>query len=309
MKIGLLGVSFVSFLILLAQTPLRWPFELFASFQPQFLVLAALTCLLAAYWYPRRALATAFIVSLTIIPILTFTKFQTPSSRVCAPNNCLTVMTANLRGMQTALSRVAEVAVQENVDLLSLNQMPGGMTNDRLLDLFPSYTSVFLAVPEEIGAVRGKPIALLSRIEPSEISGELPDDTGGRAMIVADYEIKGNSLRVIVLHPVIPLSQAGMRKRNNLLAAAGRSAIDSSTTILMGDFNLTPWAPAFRALPGERAGDPRFGYSWDATRPLYGIMIDHILFKGDLTLMAAKTLEPTGSDHRPVLALFEIGTK
>ena len=93
-----------------------------------------------------------------------------------------------------------------------------------------------------------------------------------------------------------------MKSRNDGFDALQDYTSEMDNFIIVGDFNLTPWTPEFKSLPGKRAGDPRFVSTWDSERFWTGIPIDHVLINDQLELVEAKILPHVGSDHRPVYA-------
>jgi endonuclease/exonuclease/phosphatase family metal-dependent hydrolase len=80
---------------------------------------------------------------------------------------------------------------------------------------------------------------------------------------------------------------------------------ERTSGIVLGDFNCTPWSPAYRALcvPGLRSAT-RLALSWHAKLPLWPI--DHIFYRGPLEVIRSGTWSAAGardaSDHLPVIA-------
>ncbi|MDJ0920250.1 MAG: endonuclease/exonuclease/phosphatase family protein [Henriciella sp.] len=285
--------------------PYSWPFELMASFAPQLAIATLITAALAARFQPKLAIAAAAVGIVAGLPIVSFSKYESPSRSACGPSDCLTVITANLWGRQDAMEALSEIAEREGAQILGLNEVPAEMVNDDFLSTFPDHTHIVHAAWENMPKPMGAPIALISS-EPLEDSERvLRDDTARRAYITADLGGDWQGLRMVVAHPVTPGSPTDLRKRNILLAAAGDAAEQSESFVFMGDFNLTPWAPKFRSLPGQRAADPRGSFTWPVETPGLGIPIDHVLFDGDLELVETRVLPNIGSDHHPILARFK----
>ncbi|HEU4615482.1 MAG TPA: endonuclease/exonuclease/phosphatase family protein [Kofleriaceae bacterium] len=87
--------------------------------------------------------------------------------------------------------------------------------------------------------------------------------------------------------------------------AALAAEMASEALIVAGDFNMTPWSPAYRAL---RHGSflhsaTRFARTWPAPAPL--VPLDHILYRGEVELVHGKAWlggpARTASDHLPVV--------
>jgi len=305
----LLGLILIAGLASLAQLNLpgsSWPFELFAHFTLQVVIGGLILAAIAAYKAPRLAALSTIILGTTAIPVLTLTSFEKPNGIVCRDGECLTVLTANVWGTPSALSNLAELASQHHAEVVSINELPRNYNEAMLRSLFPEFRTVIVASPETLKRRMGKPMALLVHSDTIDTRLSLPDDAKGRALIETSLIVEGRTISLVAFHPVIPLSPAGQRGRNALFKHAELATRDAESFIVMGDFNTTPWVPAFDLLPGNRAGDPRFTYTHDARKPLRGLPIDHIMFAGQLQLRTAKTLPAFGSDHRPVLASFAV---
>ncbi len=109
-------------------------------------------------------------------------------------------------------------------------------------------------------------------------------------------------MRLVVVHTSNPVRRSGLRSRDQLMAdlAAELRGYDGPL-IVAGDFNATPYTPAFaqflhdaglttvRAYPGtypQIAGD-------------FGLAIDHVLVRG-IRIVDIEALDAFGSDHRPL---------
>ena len=76
--------------------------------------------------------------------------------------------------------------------------------------------------------------------------------------------------------------------------------------IVIGDLNLTPWSPRFRALLDDGGlGDSRVGFghhaTWPVWFPLLLIPIDHVLADPEIKVYRREVGPAVGSDHYPVL--------
>ncbi len=124
-------------------------------------------------------------------------------------------------------------------------------------------------------------------------------------VVFADLLLPGEArVRLAVVHTSNPLRRSGLRSRNQLMAAlADELGRHEGPLIVAGDFNATPYTPAFahflddarlttvRAYPGtypQIAGD-------------FGLPIDHVLVRG-VRIVGIEALDAFGSDHRPLRA-------
>lgn len=276
-------------------------FEMVVSFLP-LVSLAGFVVTLALFRYhPRASLAGLFYATWVTLPFITFSKYATPTRADCEPNACLTVIAANLYKSEDALARLAGLAVQNDADLIALLEPPLSANESVYGRVFPDHPHM---VHVDQSARASIPLSLISRRPFASRRSEIPLRTGLRSYIQADLTGPWNGIRLVTTHPHIPLTAPGLNTRNTLLRAAGDAAEARDSFILMGDFNLTPWSPTFRALPGRRAGDPRLLQTWPVSWGPLGIPIDHVLFSDDLELVESRLLPRTGSDHRAILAKF-----
>lgn len=299
------GAYLFSFLCLIAQlVPGILVSDLLVSFLPHSLLIGVIASLVLAMVRPIAALLGVVLVLGAAIPFLTFSKYASPSRADCALGACLTVITANIYESRDAMKQLSALAIREDADLVSINEAVSRMTDYAYRQAFPDYPHVVHAAWETMPRHMGNPITLLSRQPLADRDRILRRDTAGRAYITADLGGDWQGTRVVLAHAMAPLWPEGLLARNTLLRVAGEAAQESESFIMLGDFNLTPWAPEFRRLPGKRAGDPRGVATWPTPLRWVGLPIDHIMFEGELELVDVRVLEPIGSDHLPVLATF-----
>lgn len=138
-----------------------------------------------------------------------------------------------------------------------------------------------------------------------ELNEEIPS-------IEAIVEVENASYRIIGMHPLPPVRDRGFRSRNQhlrLLANRVRSpesVYEGLPTIVMGDFNLTPWSPFFHDFE-LASGLRRTELAMNMTPTWYvlpifplGLSLDHIFISDDLTYWGRNVGASVGSDHRSV---------
>lgn len=110
------------------------------------------------------------------------------------------------------------------------------------------------------------------------------------------------------VHPLPPISTGRARLRDQQLAwVAERTREDGELVVVVGDFNATPWCPAFRDLVRDSGlHDTRRGWGLQATFPArtpapLRIPIDHVLCGAGVAVRRREVLPSIGSDHRPVV--------
>ena len=127
------------------------------------------------------------------------------------------------------------------------------------------------------------------------------------------FDVYGKEITLCSVHAPPPISPYFLQLRNQLLDKAC-SDKNYQNAILVGDFNLTPYAVHFHEIL-EQIGwkDSRRGFGMANTWPSFlpaalRIPIDHILFRGDLVVMQRQVLDSNGSDHLPIMIKFAIKT-
>jgi endonuclease/exonuclease/phosphatase (EEP) superfamily protein YafD len=120
-------------------------------------------------------------------------------------------------------------------------------------------------------------------------------DWEGKPLTVAELQ---------VLDPIIGLGR-GLQVLQGRTMARYFTSLDSGDTVLMGDFNSTPWGTlqrGFRAATGfDNRG--RLAFTWPSWAPaVFRLPIDQIFIEGALTIRNYRAGPAVGSDHLPVLA-------
>ena len=142
-------------------------------------------------------------------------------------------------------------------------------------------------------------IALVSRVPIAGMVFETPPI--GVPSIDATVTTSGGPIRLILTHPVPPLSEEWWEARNTQLAAILRRVRDSEIPVVIaGDFNLTPTSPAWSQIVGS-SGMRRAGWpvgTWPSWLGPVGLPSDPILTSPGLSRGAFAALPGSGSDHR-----------
>ncbi len=127
--------------------------------------------------------------------------------------------------------------------------------------------------------------------------------------IATGVRIGERRIRVVAVHATWPYGGTMSRIRNQELATLSEYVrAQAEPVILLGDFNITPFSPHFRALLIEQAGlrSAAAGYGWNPTwpsfLPLAGIQIDHILVSEQIGVRNFRRGPRVGSDHWPIVA-------
>jgi endonuclease/exonuclease/phosphatase (EEP) superfamily protein YafD len=156
--------------------------------------------------------------------------------------------------------------------------------------------------------VRYWQVAILSR-RPFVANTEPECDERG-AFAVAAVDFGGRPVEVAALHLGWPWPYEQSWQIDKV---APRLARLGDTALLAGDMNATPWSAAVSrvAQAGGLTLTPSPGATWLSRRlpdwfRSFGLPIDQVFSKGDVQVNSVRTLEDSGSDHRPVLVEFSI---
>ena len=129
-------------------------------------------------------------------------------------------------------------------------------------------------------------------------------------LLTADIEIDGRAVRLAGVHLLSPMNRVRLKIRNQQLEEiADFLSQRQIPTIVMGDFNCTPWSPFlsdFLSRLNLRDSRMGFGYqaSWNAKYPFLLIPIDHALVSHEIHVHSRILGDFAGSDHYPMV--FEV---
>ncbi len=219
---------------------------------------------------------------------------------VAATGEPLRVMTSNVLGDAGDATGLVELAAEEDVDVLAVEELSTGALSEMeragIAELFP-----YRAGEAANGGVAG---TMLFAREPVTEVVRLPTSFGSWSALVGD-------VRVFALHPVYALDTARWRGEHAALLDAAR---ELEPDLLLGDFNATLDHGPMRRLhdAGYRDATELAGAGWQPTWPADGaglrgllppvIQIDHVLVDDGWTALDTWTHHLDGSDHKALIA-------
>ncbi len=206
----------------------------------------------------------------------------------------------NVRMRNRAFDRVRQYVMQQAPDLLGLVEVDQAWLEglDPLKSIFPYQAS--FAHPASYG------LALFSQ-HPirSWRSSRLPGSDVDHLEI--DLDLPDGKIRVILAHLPPPFSPSERKKRDDRLHALGEiAAATDGPTLILGDFNASPWTPSLQALEtdlGMKSLRRLHGLlpTWPAQFGPARIPIDHVFGSdGTVAFGASKVGPDLGSDHLPI---------
>ena len=281
-----------------------WLFELTVQFIP-FILIAGFVLLVLLVWTKRTALCIAISIALVFNLVPIFAVKTTAAAEAATGSSQMTIAWFNLFGSRDALTRFAANEASQQRDIIAFTELNRSVTAWELETLFPGM-AVHLFTETGYGKRLSTNTAILIRDFHAEVTLVSRPEFTKRAYIIADVQTERGSVRVLAAHPTPPGSPADMRNRNDLLSSMSEDALKAETFILMGDFNVTPWSPVFRKIPGTRVGNPILGPTWHSGIPGLVLPFDHVMLSDDLQPSAYYVGPDFGSDHRPLYATIEL---
>jgi len=263
------------------------------------------------------ALAAVWTFKCSRVPALVFAAIGFGAIMTCVPgfagvatrDSLLTGETVhrlvhvNVRYDNPAPERVFAMLAQIDADIVSVNE-----TSDwwqaQLRGRLGMYAHVYHC-PE--WSVFGG-VMLFSKF-PISPGSEFCGDYASLALV--DMTIDGRTVTIGSAHLRWPWPASGPRQVEALSPRLGALGADA---LIAGDFNAATWSSLFRKF--ARLGNLRIidgiGPTWmhrwfpEALIGFAGLPIDNVLAKGDIRVVAARSLDPVGSDHLPVLVEFVV---
>lgn len=275
--------------------------ELFSHFAVQYVVIAGL---LAAFWLGQKrwllvlvALLAIFYNGISCWSLLTVTP-PPPTNRL--PD--LRVLHANVLYTRDDYRPLIDSILHLRPDFFVLQEMtPAGVQAVASLRReYPYQDSVW---------AKGPCFILVGSRTPFTV------DSAARQLyrvIQLTSRVREKQVSLITVHPRTPILPSWFQQRNDQLDfVAGQLASATTPTVLIGDFNISPFSPVYQQTFGFgsarnssfQACRDRFGWTptWPRFLPLLFIPIDHAFVNHTFQTVGFRTLSTPGSDHRGLL--------
>ena len=278
--------------------PLGWPFELFTHFQVTYLWLGLIFTL--ALLLKRQKKAALLLLIFTFISFLQVSPYLfTKAPKATNKESTLKILSHNFLYTSTDFQSFQKMIKKEDPDVFVVHEATSLWIEE--LPKFENYPYQFYTAGTAMAS------KLPGQFERSPLYKQ-------RAGVLTLDE---SQLRIVGIHTSI-----GIYPR---LAEIQRHQIDDwislikkeqNPTVLIGDFNSTPWSPNFKKIQNEaNLKDARLGFglkgTWHADYPWPKIPIDHALVSSDTKVKSFKTLTCKkdniclNSDHLPIVVEVE----
>ena len=286
------AATLTAFAVVVALLPV-WPFVLVEHFRVQ-LAIGGTVVTCAGLALRERSADIAAIATLitlvAIVPDLSASRRQVP------PGTPIRLLSLNVLTENRRYAAVTELIAEEQPDVIALVE-PDRAWLDALAPSVDDYARIEAPRDDHLG------VALYAR---GSVSGEVRELANGTPNIFAQVTVDGAVFRVVVVHPVPPLSAALQDALVDYFAELGGEVRGDPRVVVAGDFNATPWSRAYATMyAASGLCDSRAGFGVQATRPADGwllrIPIDHVLTSCELGVRDRRVGPDVGSDHLPVL--------
>jgi endonuclease/exonuclease/phosphatase (EEP) superfamily protein YafD len=219
-------------------------------------------------------------------------------------------MTVNANGGRADPARIAQLAQDNTADVVVITELTSGLAHDLTLAGLNNLVTPRRVEFEDTGGdgigiwtasnlTQAKRVAGLSR---PAVSGVLQSATGPVGVIAA--HAAGEAIR-----PGVGW-RSDLRRLPELVPPA-----EGGRGIIIGDFNTTPWSPAFRHLASGTWRDAAdvVGHglrpTWPSWTPLPVSPLDHVLVTGGLGVSEVNAADVAGSRHRALLVTVVVPPK
>jgi endonuclease/exonuclease/phosphatase (EEP) superfamily protein YafD len=273
-----------------------WPCTLFEHFRVQYVVVGVALLALAAALRMRGFVDAVAVV--TLLHGVAISADLTASPQRGADGGvAIRVLVLNVHTESKSFDQVRQLIADEKPDLIGLVEV-----DQRWLDGVAAAVGGYAKIVQPRGDNFG--VALYAR---GQVSGAVEYLGGDLPSVVADVAIGDARFRVVLTHPMPPVSDVGYRLEERQLEAVGERARElPEPVVVMGDFNTTPWARVFvRLLHRSGLCDSRAGFGAQASFPamtaLVRIPIDHLLASCSIGVRDRRIARDVGSDHLPVV--------
>ncbi|MBK1832680.1 endonuclease/exonuclease/phosphatase family protein [Roseibacillus ishigakijimensis] len=298
-NLALLGALLLTLATLLGA--FHWQLEILTHFRlPYALGYLLLLIILLHLRFQKRA---ALLVLALLPHLFALAPHYWPGARDRRPAHGpgFRLLAFNVLSSNERYDEVHALIIREDPDLIFLQEIDFQWSN-ALADLARGYPH---SVPQTRHGNFG--FLLLSKIPITKSKVHISPEVGS-PFVIATLAWPDDPARTFTFagaHPAPPSSAANARRRNATLRSLLHLTDASNPLILAGDFNCTPFSPAFAPLTRDlRQGAAGRGYSatWRRWHPLLGIPIDHILASDHWLIRNYRIGPKCGSDHSPLIA-------
>ena len=306
-----LGIMAISILLAaISQFYAHWIFDLFAHFQIQYAIGAALLGSLFASFkcWKRLGITSAFLV---------FTVFQIYSSfdftASTASTDTFKIIQYNRYVSLQEHDELIEFLKKETPDVAIIQEAAQSHSSaiNSLLDQYP------YQIHEPRTNAFGMVIISKHPFKKQKVK-VFEQTVFENFQIKIELNVHGNDLSIYAIHPPPPMNKELYTQRNTEISSTSEDVRHdpNDNIIMLGDWNISPFSKHFKDLTRHSKLKNQFTApytfpTWPSgfSLPILQIPIDHILHKGNLELVEKRRGPSLGSDHYPVVATYNFSAQ
>lgn len=291
-----------------------WPFELFHHF---LVVYGLVGAAMAAFAVCLRAMRLAALAAaLTLFFAAAYARSVDVIGGSVAAGTPISLISNNVYCRNWDADGLRDWLAARPADIVALQEVPPHVEQALAplgtRGIYPYSARVPAASGRSRGSLSGcEGILLLSAVPITSATIYQPNEKAWPSLIGRLNVPDVGGVWIVIVHATDPIRRKGLGLRDEFLSSlAPIIASLSGPVIVAGDFNATPFTPAFQQFLDDARIAPARGFpgSYPASLGAFGLAIDHILVR-DADLAALRALPPAGSDHRPLLARIVLPTE
>ncbi len=299
-----------------------FPLELLTHFQVHYFLLT-IALMPISLWLRQsqqiKSQATLLILLFTFaVNGLELGAWYFPNNRIDpGRTNILRVMSFNINVNNSDVDRTVDSIKSIDPDLILIVEVDPAMKQKIEIKIGNRFPYSFRSP--------GGGMAVFSKLALTDSSGQKFLGTNG-TNLVTHIRYRDRQIQIIGTHPLVPVKVDRFYRRNlQIISLANHLEQELQPTILMGDFNLTPWSPYYRQfIDKTKLHNTRRGFgilpTWirpstavnlphsttayfpQMLLPILNIPIDHIFVSKDFRVARTHTGDNGNSDHAPIIS-------
>ena len=260
----------------------------------------------------RHPIPAALATLAAALPWVLVANYGSPGPGPTSPQAGLPVrvMTVNANGGRADAARIAGLARENAVDVVVVTELTSGLAHDLTV---AGLNNVVTARQVELNQGGTDGIGLWT--QPNFSDGRTVDGLS-RPALAGVLQTATGRIGIVAAHAAGSAITPGAGWRGDL-ASLPRAVpqADDNRGIIVGDFNATPWSPAFRRLASGRWRDAAdvVGHglrpTWPSWTPLPVSPLDHVLVSSGLGVSAVNAADVPGSPHRALIVTVIVPPK
>ena len=298
-----------------------WAFDLASHFRLQYFIV--LVVLVIFFIKAKKWKSTGVGLFFGVVNFILISPYIGIISSVTEENQSeIRILSMNLSHNNSSYKKAKLFIRETQPSVLILQELSNSWENalGETLAQFPYYVKILentmygvdFPIPNFLIPKEKLFIGLYSHLPFERFMIDRPDDFP-ISYIRGSFKFKEKVFTLFGVHLTSPVGKYRTDLRNKELASlAEKIQKNSQPTVVIGDFNITPWSPHFEEfIQKTRLRDTRKGMgvypTWQAQFPPLAIPIDHGLTSDGIKVDSFSLGASFGSDHLPIILDFSIG--